>query len=116
MNPRADWRQPRDRKQELHSGALRFARKSGTIAVDRWRRRRFSRVGILSVQSGLAPCLMRNLTPTDAGEAKCSPSVTSFLYRLDCPAVGKRDLNLLFRDPMRAKAADTNAEPGAEAV
>src|SRR5215471_8208863 len=53
--------------------------------------------------------------PPDASEAEGSPSVKSLLDRLDCPPVGKRDFDLFFRDPMRAKAADAKAQPGAEA-
>lgn len=54
--------------------------------------------------------------PPDAGQAERSPCVNALLDRLDCPPIGKRDLNLFFRDPMCTKASDTNAEPRAESV
>jgi len=53
--------------------------------------------------------------PPDAGKAKCSPPVKSLLDRLDCPPIGKRDLNLFLCDSVRSKAADANAKPGSEA-
>ena len=56
-----------------------------------------------------------DLNSPDASEAEGCPSIKSFLDGFNCPPVGKRDFNLFFRDPMRAKAADTKAKPGAEA-
>jgi len=56
------------------------------------------------------------LNAADASKVEGSPSVRSFLYGLDIPALAESDPYLLVGHPMGSKTADMPAEHGSKSI